>query len=299
MQTKDEVEDITVRIRSRLIEGGQLGKSARITQLKAKTIKGAQCRDINNIEIGDGIKPTKDYKKRNLKKARLYTVLDKTRDRLTLVDKEGTKYTVDPIFEKTVYTQIPLQIAEGDRLFWTRRDSQLQHKKGQEFKVKWIRENTAKIEYYDGKIEQINLNTPLHLDFGWVKPNYRSRGNDEKILMFVGALDKDNFYKALSGTKYQLKFYMDNVQEFLEVVSLEQENPLADKREELAAQRRETNFKEKIIKNSVVKVYNETRDLIKLSDSSQEIVKDTDSKKEKNTIETQSNKPEKSNTNSL
>jgi ATP-dependent exoDNAse (exonuclease V) alpha subunit len=133
--TNYERLSITQRIRDGLKAEGSLGKSTNLTQLKAKDLSSVQMKYVHNFEIGDMVMPIKSYKKRGLQKRKLYQVIDKTPDTLTLGDENGLKIQVDPSFEKAVFSPIEIEIASGDRLRWTKNDRDARRRNGQEFRV--------------------------------------------------------------------------------------------------------------------------------------------------------------------
>ncbi|MGH2416166.1 MAG: AAA family ATPase, partial [Microcystaceae cyanobacterium] len=174
--TNQERLEITQQIRAALKAEGSLGQTATLTQLKAKDLTSVQMKYTHNFEIGDAIVPIKNYKRRGLEKGKLYQVVDKTKDTLTLKDEAGVTVTVDPLFEKAVYSQSYMEIAEGDRLKWTKNDRKLGKRNGQEFRVVNLQENTALIEDQDGRQEQINLGHSHHLDYAIVSTTYSAQG---------------------------------------------------------------------------------------------------------------------------
>jgi ATP-dependent exoDNAse (exonuclease V) alpha subunit len=154
----------------------------------------------HNFEIGDMVMPIKSYKKRGLEKRKLYQVVDKTLDTLSLKDEKGVTIQVDPGFEKTVFGQSVMEIAIGDRLKWAKNDRQLGHRNGQEFRVMKIEGTTATIEYADGTQENLDLSKPLHLDYALVSTTYSSQGKTANRVLIAAdhTVATENFYVAVS-----------------------------------------------------------------------------------------------------
>ncbi|MHC5918292.1 MAG: hypothetical protein ACYTXE_46740, partial [Nostoc sp.] len=65
------------------------------TQLQTKNLSTIQMRFAHNFEIGDVVMPTRDYKRRGLEKGKLYEVVGRTTDKLTLRSDDGQHLEVD------------------------------------------------------------------------------------------------------------------------------------------------------------------------------------------------------------
>ena len=228
--TNYERLSITQSIRERLKAKGSLGKSTNVTQIKAKDLTSVQMKYVHNFEIGDIVMPIKSYKKRGLEKRKLYQVVDKTQDTLTLKDENGLSYQVNPGFEKAVFSQSQLEIASGDRLKWTKNDRDKQRRNGQEFRVMKIEETTATIEYADGTQENLDLTKPLHLDYALVSTTYSSQGKTANRVLIAAdhTVATESFYVAVSRVKNDLKLYTTDKEEILDkaCISKAKENPL-------------------------------------------------------------------------
>lgn len=228
--TNYERLSITQRIREGLKAEGSLSLSANLTQLKAKDLTSVQMKYVHNFEIGDMVMPIKSYKKRGLEKRRLYQVVEKTLDTLTLRDENGMTYRVDPNFEKAVFSPIEIEIAQGDRLRWTKNDRDKRRRNGQEFRVLKIEGATATIEYADGTQENLDLTKPLHLDYALVSTTYSSQGKTANRVLIAAdhTVASESFYVAVSRVKDELKLYTTDKAEILEkaCISKAKENPL-------------------------------------------------------------------------
>jgi conjugative relaxase-like TrwC/TraI family protein len=228
--TNYERLSITQRIRDGLKAEGSLGLSTNLTQLKAKDLTSVQMKYVHNFEIGDMVMPLKSYKKRGLQKRKLYQVIDKTPDTLTLGDENGLTIQVDPSFEKAVFSPIEIEIASGDRLRWTKNDRDARRRNGQEFRVLKIKEATATIQYADGTEENLDLTIPLHLDYAIVSTTYSSQGKTANRVLIAAdhTVASESFYVAVSRVKDELKLYTTDFDEILDkaCVSKAKENPL-------------------------------------------------------------------------
>ncbi|MCC5633544.1 AAA family ATPase [Nostoc sphaeroides CHAB 2801] len=112
--TNTERLALTQAIRDKLKDEGTLGETATITQLQTKNLSIVQMRFAHNFQIGDVVMPTRDYKRRGLEKGKLYEVVGRTTDKLTLRSDNGQVMDVDTAFEKAVYQSHQIEIAVGE-----------------------------------------------------------------------------------------------------------------------------------------------------------------------------------------
>jgi len=199
---------ITQKIREQLKTEGSLGTATTITQLQAKDLTSVQMCYTHNYELGDMVMPTRNYKRRGLEKGQLYEVVGKDNDQLTLKASDGQYFHVDTGFDKAVYQRQDIEIAEGDRLRWTKNDRQLGRRNGQEFIVKAIAGSNAQIEYLDsGRTEFIDLQQAQHLDYAIVSTTYSSQGKTaDRVLMAADhTIGQESFYVAAEGVTERRK----------------------------------------------------------------------------------------------
>ncbi|ACC85356.1 MobF family relaxase [Nostoc punctiforme] len=204
---------ITQAIRGHLKAEGSLGTATTITQLQAKDLTSVQMRYTHNFELGDMVMPTRNYKRRGLSKGKLYEVVDKDSDQLTLKASDGKHFQVDTGFKKAVYQRQQIELAEGDRLRWTKNDRQLGRRNGQEFVVKAIAGYNAQIQYLEsGQTEFINLQQAQHLDYAIVSTTYSSQGKtaDQVLIAADNTIGQESFYVAVSRARYELKLYTED-----------------------------------------------------------------------------------------
>ncbi|MHC0068350.1 MobF family relaxase [Nostoc sp. UIC 10890] len=210
--TNTERLALTQAIRSKLKGEGTLGETATITQLQTKNLTKVQMRFAHNFEIGDVIMPTRDYKRRGLEKGKLYEVVGRTTDKLTLIGDNGQVMDVDTAFEKAVYQSHQIEIAVGDRLQWKKNDRQLGRRNGQEFTVAGIDLNIVHIKYADERTERISLAQAQNLDYALVSTTYSSQGKtaDRVLISADFTIGQESFYVAVSRARHALKIYTED-----------------------------------------------------------------------------------------
>ncbi|WP_228013572.1 AAA family ATPase, partial [Nostoc edaphicum] len=210
--TNTERLALTQAIRSQLKDEGTLGETATITQLQTKNLSIVQMRFAHNFEIGDVVMPTRDYKRRGLEKGKLYEVVGRTTDKLTLIGDNGQVMDVDTAFEKAVYQSHQIEIAVGDRLQWKKNDRQLGRRNGQEFTVTGIDLNIVQIKYADECTECISLAQAQNLDYALVSTTYSSQGKtaDRVLISADFTIGQESFYVAASRARHELKIYTED-----------------------------------------------------------------------------------------
>ncbi|WP_317986633.1 MobF family relaxase [Nostoc sp. MS1] len=253
--TNKERLAITQAIREHLKTEGSLGTATTITQLQAKDLTRVQMRYTHNFELGDMVMPTRSYKRRGLEKGKLYKVVGKDADRLTLLSPDGQHLQVDTGFSKAVYQHQLFEIAEGDRLRWTKNDRQLGRRNGQEFVVKAIAGSNAQIEYLDsGRTEIINLQQAQHLDYAIVSTTYSSQGKTaDRVLMAAdNTIGQESFYVAVSRARYDLKLYTEDKDSLLALAqsSRAKENALMLLRQKELEKQHQSELEKEIVVNT-------------------------------------------------
>ncbi|MCG6133994.1 MAG: relaxase domain-containing protein [Nostoc sp. LLA-1] len=259
--TNIERLDITQAIREKLKAEGSLGTGINITQLKAKDLTRVQRRYTHNFELGDVVMPTRSYKLRGLEKGKLYEVVGKDNDRLTLKAEDGREFLLDTGFEQAVYQRQSIEIAVGDRLRWTKNDRQLGRRNGQEFVVTAIAGSNAQIEYLDsGQTEFINLQQAQHLDYAIVSTTYSSQGKtaDRVLIAADNTIGQESFYVAVSRARYELKLYTEDKDNLLAQAqsSKAKENALALLRQQELAKQRSKKAEERGSRGAEEQFYN-------------------------------------------
>ncbi|MBC1222153.1 MobF family relaxase, partial [Nostoc sp. UCD120] len=217
--TNTERLALTQAIRSKLKGEGTLGETATITQLQTKNLTKVQMRFAHNFEIGDVVMPTRDYKRRGLSKGKLYEVVGRTTDKLTLIGDNGQVMDVDTAFEKAVYQSHQIEIAVGDRLQWKKNDRQLGRRNGQEFTVTAIDLNIVQIKYADERTEHISLAQAQNLDYALVSTTYSSQGKtaDRVLISADFTMGQESFYVAASRARHELKIYTEDPTRLVEL----------------------------------------------------------------------------------
>jgi len=214
--TNEERQVIAAEVRQALKAEGSLGKSAVITQLKAKNLSTVQASLPHSYQVGDVVIPTRHYQKQGLQKSQPYWVTAVASDHLQIRDSKGKDFPVNPMkFRKSVYTQHSMEVSVGDQLRWT------ENRNGQIFTLISIEGNTAHIQDDRGKTKAISLKEPLPLDLAWVSAIDSFPTKSAETLLIAAdnqTLNQDSFYLALSQLKTKVHLYVQDQGKLLEQV---------------------------------------------------------------------------------
>ena len=230
--TNADREDILHQIRERLKEEGIIVGETQVTRLKSKDLTTIQNKYAHHYQKGDVVIPLTNNQKLDLEKGKLYTVSSIDGDKLKLRKNDNT-LVVDPArFHKAVFEKKQINVAQGDRLKWTKNDAKLNRRNGQEFDVAEINNHLATIQYDNGNTEQIDLNQPHNFNHALVSTTYSSQGKTaHRVLVSATSdktLSKESFYVAASRAKYNLDIYTQDKEDLLKrsQKSRAKQNPL-------------------------------------------------------------------------
>ena len=225
-----ERQDITAAIRAGLQAEGTLGEDADAIALDSRNLTRVQERYAHHFAEGDVVVPLRDYKRLKLNKGELYGVTAVQRDRLTLIDRHGKAYFVDPArFQKSAYRPKGIKVAVGDKLKWTKNDRQQERRNGEELTVQAIDGHTATVVNQEGREAKVDLRQPQYIDHAWVSTTYSSQGKTaNRALMVAAPSSKESFYVGISRVKRELTIYAPDKGKLQEQAqeSKIQENPL-------------------------------------------------------------------------
>ena len=211
VRSNSEKSKLIHQLRLALKQESSLGESITVIQLIPKQLTSGEMKNAAHYAIGDVIIPATNYSRRQLEKGKFYQVVGKAENRVIIQSELGVNLLVDLSFEKTVYRQSKIDIAKGDRLFWTKDARKNRRPYGLEFKVIGIKSNLATIKYFDGDTEQLDSNELLPIDYATVTTSIKRRQNLENILFVAESnIELPEFYLALSKVKHSLKIYTPN-----------------------------------------------------------------------------------------
>lgn len=232
--TNQERLAITQRVREGLKAEGTLGPSLTVKRLKARDLTEAQARYAHHFQPGNVLIPQARYQRLGLDKGQRYEVLaiDPHDNTLMLRGESGAALQVDPaqIRHKSIYGVEELEIAVGDRLRWTRNDSTLGRRNGQEFEVVGLEDDRVLIRGRRGDVSHFERSELAHLDYALVSTTYAAQGKSAERV--IGALDRhvarESFYVTVSRVKRELRLYAsEDVEDLIARVetSRAKENP--------------------------------------------------------------------------
>ncbi|OKH17655.1 MobF family relaxase [[Limnothrix rosea] IAM M-220] len=231
--THRERHAITSRIRQGLKQEKKLtDQDFIINILSRKNMTEEQKQHARFYEVGDVLIPLKNHN--CLKRSQRYQITKIEAENITLDDRitlnfKGFKYPLST----EVFTQHHLNIAEGDRLKWTRNNRKDKRFNGREFTIQAIDPETriAKVTYDSGRQDQFSLDDCNHVDHAIVGTVYSSQGKTtDRVLVSFGndpTVNRESVLVALSRAKYDAQIWTPNAQKLAELadISYNQTNP--------------------------------------------------------------------------
>ena len=213
---------LTQQIRAGMQAEGSLGESVyTMPSLQRKDLTLVQSRYVGHYDVGDVIVPIRDYRQQGLEKHQQYRVkaVDAASNLLTLETSDNQLLQIDPgkCDRKAVYTTLDVEIAEGDRLKWTKNNRVAGTRNGQQFTVESITpEGIAQIVTDQNETSTVDLATGAqHIDYAWVSTTYSSQGKTAGAVMALidNTTNKEAFYVATSRAKQRLQLYTSSVED--------------------------------------------------------------------------------------
>ena len=153
---------------------GTIGPDLPARQLVDYKFTKIENRYAHNYSVGDIVVPIRNYKR--LEKGKSYVVAGKEADNLVLRSSDGERLVTDLDFDKAHYHEQAMGVAVGDNLRWSKNDSSLERRNGQEFTIESTVEHLANIKYRDGRQEAIDLRQAHHFNLAIATTIYSSQG---------------------------------------------------------------------------------------------------------------------------
>jgi conjugative relaxase-like TrwC/TraI family protein len=181
--TNMERLSLTQAMRAGLQAEGALGTDGFVVQgLRRKDLTSAQASYLNAYEPGDVLVPIQDYRKQGLIRGEQYQVVAVNLEvqQVVLETPNGSVLSINPVEfpRKTVYTTQAIPVAVGDRLRWTRNNSQAGIRNGQRFAVTGLEaDGTATIRDGAGQTSTIDISGNQYIDYAWVSTTYTNSLN--------------------------------------------------------------------------------------------------------------------------
>lgn len=231
--THRERQAITAQIRQGLKEKRAIANQDFATEiLSNKDMTNEQKQHARFYEVGDVLIPLKHHN--SLRRSQRYTITKIEGDNITLNDRItlNTKALKTPLFTE-VFIRNQIQIAQGDRLKWSRNNRMLKRFNGREFTIREIDQDKrqVKIQYPSGRLDQFSLDDLNHIDHSIVGTVYSSQGKtSDRVLISFGndpTVNRESVLVALSRARHDAQIWTPNARELgaMADISNNQVNP--------------------------------------------------------------------------
>jgi ATP-dependent exoDNAse (exonuclease V) alpha subunit len=225
--TNDKRREITTAIREGLRASGSIGPDIATRQLVDYKFTKVENSYAHNYNVGDIVVPIRNYNQ--LVRGQSYIVTDKEANNIVLRSPDGERLVTDLNFNKAHYREESIGVAVGDRLRWSKNDTHLQRRNGQEFEIESTIDRVANIKYRDGRTEAIDLRQAHHFDLAIATTIYSSQGKTSDLVFVVadGVQNSESFYVAASRARSELKIFTDSPDNLRSMVmeSMSNRNP--------------------------------------------------------------------------
>jgi ATP-dependent exoDNAse (exonuclease V) alpha subunit len=221
--TNYEKEEITNLVRSGLKSRGDLKKEAMTNAYVSLDYNEHALKHANVYSVDDVIILNKSSQGLNANHPYKILEIDHPKNTVSVqIDSKIKEISVSKI-KCNLFREEKLCV--GDKLKWTKNHSTKsvnneqknsnsdRRVNGQNFIVKDINleSNTVILEYENGKQEEINLSKKHFIDYSYVTTVYSSQGKTcDKVYASLTNIDRENFYVAVSRSKYDCKLYTKN-----------------------------------------------------------------------------------------
>ncbi|MCP5468555.1 MAG: conjugative relaxase [Deltaproteobacteria bacterium] len=229
--TNDARKEINKRIRKCL---GFKEKGQEINVLARKDFTKAQLRRTETYQVGDYIKPERDYRKIGLNKNELYQVVEINNKSIRLEKVDGCRivWTPSERAKVNVYSLEKCEMAKGEMLRVTQNNRENGLINGE--KLTFLKPEKGNLHFKRENGDQVTLSTqkPLHLEHGYCSTVHSAQGKTcERVLVEANTRSltsaQDNFYVAISRARQEAKIYTNDRAKLPETMSRKNEKEVA------------------------------------------------------------------------
>lgn len=224
--TNREREVITKHIRTLLKSEGSLGESMTTTRLKSKDLTREEMMNVAKFTVGDQLFFHKDRRRAGIQKNEHLEVVgvDDCRGQIELKNQFGAVRSIVPSEHKDsflIFERREIEVAQGDRLKWTKNNHKLDIRNGEECIVAAIDDSKIRLQKSDGKMIEHGLKEPLHIDHNYVHTVFASQGKtcDRVFISVDKTFGQEAMYVALSRARFEAKIITPDKEQMLETIS--------------------------------------------------------------------------------
>lgn len=208
--------EINTRIRKTL---GLCGQGSEFELLERKDMTKTQAKSTLAYEIDDVIVAEKNYPSLRIARGEAAKVIDRRRDAITLMLKDGSSVEWKPALAPNLsaYTLKVKELAVGDHIRINSNMHTVGLINGDLATVHAIsrEQQSMTLELLDGRRLSIDTNRPLQLDYGYCSTVYSAQGQTcDRVLIDADTqnltANESTFYVAISRARYEAKIYTDD-----------------------------------------------------------------------------------------
>jgi ATP-dependent exoDNAse (exonuclease V) alpha subunit len=224
--TNRERAVITDEIRTRLKAENALGPALQIVTLRAKDMSREEMAKAAKFSVGDVLVFHKERGRPGIQRnehCEVVSVEDGT-NQLAVRRPNGRLVSVLPEDHRDcflAYEKVALEVAEGDKLKWTRNDRVLGVRNGEECSVVRVDGSSLGLKNSDGRVLEFGDKALLHIDHNYVHTVFSSQGKtcDRVVISVDRTFGQEAMYVALSRARFEAKIVTPDREEMLTTIS--------------------------------------------------------------------------------
>jgi conjugative relaxase-like TrwC/TraI family protein len=223
-------KNINIGIRRVLAGEGVIKKDKQVsfTAYENKSLTVAELKHFHNYVPGNTLIFAKGYAKHGFRPHEGFRVIEvNTKAKtVTLKNEAGRQVTIEPgripeknLKEAGLYEDLPLRLAEGDQLRWTRNSkNDREIINGHKITVMAVNTNMITIKQEDGTIKELDMRNPdlKHIDYAFCSTVHAAQGQTKEGV--IAALDSNHkhltnqrlFYVSISRAKNNLHIFNED-----------------------------------------------------------------------------------------
>lgn len=219
--------DINARVREGLRRDGTLhGEDLHVKTLEARDLTRVEREAAWSYSSGDVVRFGRDYKQTGINRDEYHRVtsVDQKQNRVHLVTQDGREVTWRPDKQgaKTaqVFREAERQVAEGDKLVWSRNDKEIGLKNGERLHVVSVKDHNFNARTQDGRDVQLNTAKEQHRHFthAYAQTVHSAQGRTaERVICEMSSRSplatQRSVYVAISRAKQEAHIYTDSKSE--------------------------------------------------------------------------------------
>jgi conjugative relaxase-like TrwC/TraI family protein len=231
-ERRDDRAQLNNMVRDRLIERGEIkAQGAQATALIAKDMTRPEARMAHAYSAGDIVEFGRNYKSLGIEKGQRLAVheIDYKQGLVKFDRGDGQSVAWNPakLTKAQAYTEEKKEIAQGDKIAWTKNDHAHDRRNGQLADVIAVdrQSQTATVRLQNGQEQRIDLGESQHLDHAHATTIYKSQGRTvDHVIIASNTRSREGAYVAISRARHSSDMVVNSPDGQAKAIEREPEN---------------------------------------------------------------------------